>query len=247
MLESFDRGFTAIVVGTGGGIGSALTRMLLNESRVDRVIGLGRSRPEMSAEQQSRFRFLELDLEDEASIEAAAHELSDCTPRLIIVASGVLKIDQARPEKHSKAVRGDVFSRMMVINALGPMLVAKHFLSKMPTQGKTVFAALSARVGSISDNRLGGWYSYRASKAALNMLLQTTAIESARTHPERIIAGLHPGTVATSLSAPFVARKSTRTVFSPQQSAEYLLTVVDGLQEGHSGKVLAWDGAVIPA
>lgn len=247
MLESLDGSFEVVVVGAGGGIGSALTKRLLDESRVNRVVGLGRRSPDSQEMSDDRFMFLNIDLEHEETLAAAAAELNDdCSPRLILVATGVLQIDTYRPEKHSRALDGDVFARMMAINALGPMLVAKHFLPMMPVEGKTVFAALSARVGSINDNRLGGWYSYRASKAALNMLLKTAAIESARTHPERIIAGLHPGTVATPLSAAFV-KNSAHTVFSPQQSAEYLMNVVDGLQAGDSGNVFAWDGALIPA
>jgi NAD(P)-dependent dehydrogenase (short-subunit alcohol dehydrogenase family) len=110
-----------------------------------------------------------------------------------------------------------------------------------------VFAAISARVGSISDNRLGGWYSYRASKAALNMLLKTAAIELGRTRKELVVLGLHPGTVDTGLSKPFQSNVSEGKLFTPEQSARYLLEVIDGVTPEHSGSVLAWDAQTVPA
>ena len=135
---------------------------------------------------------------------------------------------------------------VFAVNTLGPALVAKHFLPLMPRKGRSVFAALSARVGSIGDNRLGGWYSYRASKAALNQILRTLAVEAARTHPELIVAGLHPGTVRTALSQPFRPEPGTPGLFSPEESAAHLVRVLDGLHPRDSGQVFAWDGQPIP-
>jgi NAD(P)-dependent dehydrogenase (short-subunit alcohol dehydrogenase family) len=131
------------------------------------------------------------------------------------------------------------------INAVGPALIAKHFLPLLRMGHKTVFAALSARVGSISDNRLGGWASYRASKAALNMLLKTLAIEHARRWPDSVVVALHPGTVDTALSKPFSSRLPTERLFAPSQAVGYLLGVIDDLTPAATGDFLAWDGTPI--
>ena len=132
------------------------------------------------------------------------------------------------------------------INAVGPALVAKHFIPLLARDRRAVFTALSARVGSIGDNRLGGWHSYRASKAALNMLLRNLAVELGRTHPQAVVAGLHPGTVDTGLSAPFQKGVKPEKLFTADHSAERLLAVVDGLTPADSGGVFAWDAARIP-
>lgn len=133
------------------------------------------------------------------------------------------------------------------VNTVGPALVAKHFLPLLPRDRRAIFAALSARVGSTSDNRLGGWHSYRASKAALNMILRNLAIELVRSHPQAIVAGLHPGTVQTRLSEPFQRGVQPEKLFTPEHSAGRLLSVLDGLAPADSGGVFAWDGTVIPA
>ena len=128
----------------------------------------------------------------------------------------------------------------------GPALVARHFLPLLPRDRRAVFAALSARVGSIGDNRLGGWHSYRASKAALNMILRNLAIELARTHPQAVVAGLHPGTVDTGLSEPFQKGVKPEKLFTAESSAERLLAVMDALTPADCGRVFAWDGQPIP-
>jgi len=132
------------------------------------------------------------------------------------------------------------------INAIGPALVAKHFLPLLTRERKAMFAALSARVGSIEDNQLGGWHAYRASKAALNMLLKTLSIELARQNPTAICVGLHPGTVDTRLSGPFQRGVPEGKLFSPQKSARHLLNVLDTLSPEQSGQIFAWDGQRIP-
>jgi len=132
------------------------------------------------------------------------------------------------------------------INAIGPALVAKHFLPLLTRERKAMFAALSARVGSIEDNQLGGWHAYRASKAALNMLLKTLSIELARQNPTAICVGLHPGTVDTRLSEPFQRGVPEGKLFSPQKSARHLLNVFDTLSPEQSGQIFAWDGQRIP-
>ena len=139
----------------------------------------------------------------------------------------------------------DAYEAVFGINTFGPGLVAKHFLPKMAREGRTVFAALSARVGSISDNGFGGWHAYRASKAALNMLIRNLAIEQARKNDQSICVGLHPGTVDTRLSAPFQGNVPDKQLFSPEQSAGYLLDVIDGLTASDTGRLFDWQGKEI--
>ena len=138
-------------------------------------------------------------------------------------------------------------ARIFAVNTIGPALVLKHFAPLLPRTGRSVIALLSARVGSISDNRLGGWYGYRASKAALNQLVRTASIEVARSRRDAVIVGLHPGTVETPLSAPFRGNVSPGKLFTPRVSAAHLLTAIEGLTPADSGKCFAWDGSEVPA
>jgi NAD(P)-dependent dehydrogenase (short-subunit alcohol dehydrogenase family) len=137
--------------------------------------------------------------------------------------------------------------RVFEINTIGPALVAKHFLALLPREGKSIFAALSARVGSISDNNIGGWHSYRASKAALNMVLKNVAIETARKYKDTAVIGLHPGTVDTGLSLPFQRQVEADKLFSPEKSVHYLLNVLNKIDSKDTGKIFAWDGKEIQA
>ena len=232
----------AAVFGASGGIGAALCRLLAGQGVA--VTGFSRTirKPAPIGIEAHRF-----DLEDEASIAAAAGVLKEDMPDLVIVATGVLRPPgRDGPEKSLGMVDPLALARMMALNAAGPLLVAKHVLPFLPRGRRSVFAALSARVGSISDNRLGGWYSYRASKAALNMMLRSAAIEIARTHPDCVIAGLHPGTVDTRLSAPFQRNVPADTLFSPDRAAAHLLDVIRQLRAKDSGEVFAWNGERIP-
>ena len=151
-----------------------------------------------------------------------------------------------RPEKTWRALEGVALERVYQVNAIGPALVAKHFLPLLARDRKSVFAALSARVGSISNNQLGGWHAYRASMAALNMLLRTFAIEPAWRNPRAACVGLHPGTVDSRLSAPFQANVPEGKLFTPGFAASRLLDVLDRVTPEDSGKVFAWDGEIIP-
>ncbi len=222
----------AIVIGASGGIGSALSDAL--EARGWTVTGLHRrSTPR-------------IDLEDEASIAAAAQQLAGEGPYdLVFVASGILSTDTIQPEKTYKAIRGDALDAYFRINATGPALAARHFLDLLRKDGRAVFAALSARVGSIGDNRLGGWLGYRASKAALNQVVKTLAIELARTRPQTIVAALHPGTVDTALSKPFQRNLADGQLLDAATSANALLDVLVGLTPDDSGQCFDWKGALI--
>ncbi len=184
---------------------------------------------------------------DDRSIEAAAVALQDHAPlHMIVIATGQLHDGKSlQPEKSYRALSADAFARAFAINATGPALVARHFLPLLPRDNRAIFAALSARVSSISDNRLGGWHAYRASKAALNMIVRNLAIELARTHPQTVAVTLHPGTVETALSEPFQNNVVPQQLFTPEYSAAQLLSVLNGLQPGDSGNLYAWDGQSI--
>ncbi len=192
-------------------------------------------------------RSFSFDLVDERSISAAADAMRDTPPDLVIVASGVLTLpDGTGPERSYKSLDPGIMAQLFAANTIGPALIGKHMLPLLPRDRRAVFAALSARVGSIGDNRIGGWHSYRASKAALNMLIRNFAIELARTHKQAIVAGLHPGTVDTALSEPFQANLKEGQLTPAEDAALNLLRVFDGLQPADSGKVFDWRGDAIP-
>lgn len=223
----------AVVIGASGGVGGAVRSRLDASGRFEVVHGVSR-------------RGDGVDITDEASVAGLAARLGDGPPlELVFVATGVLH-DGFEPERSFKAMQAAHLLRDFRVNALGPALLARHLIPLMPRDRRAVFAALSARVGSIGDNRLGGWHSYRASKAALNMILKTLAVELARTHPQAVVAGLHPGTVDTGLSKPFQRGVKPEKLFTADQSAAYLLQVLDGLTPAESGGVFAWDGARVP-
>lgn len=213
----------AVIIGASGGIGAALTAALQTRLGADRVIALSRSSSPV------------LDLTDEASIAAAAaHVKADGRSiGLVFDATGYLHGQGFMPERSWRELDAKHLALDYAINAIGPALLMKHFLPVLPRQGRSIFATLSARVGSISDNKLGGWHSYRASKAALNQMVRTCSVELKRKKPEAICIALHPGTVHSALSEPF--SKSGLDVRAPETAAEDLLRVLDGLSVADSG------------
>jgi NAD(P)-dependent dehydrogenase (short-subunit alcohol dehydrogenase family) len=232
--HSWPTGGLALVIGASGGIGAALLARLQADTRFTRVLGLSRrSQPS-------------LDLLDEASIaQSAAHVAGLGLPlRLLIDATGLLHGPGLQPEKTWQQLDPVQMAQAFATNAIGPALLMKHFLPLLPREGRAVFATLSAKVGSIGDNHLGGWYSYRASKAALNQLVRTAAIELRRRQPQALCVALHPGTVATGLSAPFA--KTGLQVQAPDHAAARLLGVIDGFQAADSGGFFNHDGSVLP-
>ena len=232
---------SAVVIGATGGIGRAMVERIVDGGAFETVWAVSRSGADVVGAQG-----LAADLEDEASLGRAAERIEQGpAPTLIVVATGVLH-DGFQPERSLRQLDADHMLRDYRVNAVGPALAAKHLLPLMLRDRRAVFAALSARVGSISDNRLGGWHAYRASKTALNMILRNLAIEMARSHPQAVIAGLHPGTVDTGLSAPFQKGVAEGRLFTADHSAERLLAVLSGLTPGDSGGVFAWDGARVP-
>jgi NAD(P)-dependent dehydrogenase (short-subunit alcohol dehydrogenase family) len=228
---------SAVVIGASGAIGAALESALAEEGAHDGVWGFGRSRTGAD----------HLDLLDEASIAAAAARVATGpAPTLILIATGLLHEGEHMPERGFKDVDADWMARSYAINAIGPALLMKHFLPLLPKTGTPILAALSARVGSIGDNRLGGWHGYRAAKAALNMLVANAAIEAKRQSPRAIVVGLHPGTVDSALSKPFQTNLAPGSLFAPDRAALQLLDVLETLKPKDSGKLFAWDGAEIP-
>ena len=165
---------------------------------------------------------------------------------LVIVATGLLTGAAARPERRLADLDPEGLAESFRVNTIGPALVAKAFVPLLPRGRRAVFAVLSARVGSLADNRLGGWYGYRASKAALNMVVRCLAVELARTHPLAVCAALHPGTVETGLSRPFLRGVDPGRLATPAEAAARLLAVVDALTPADSGGVFAYDGRPIP-
>ena len=230
-MNSLPAGYTAAVVGATGAIGAALVQALQAQPRCGHVHRL------------SRGGEIAIDLCDEASIAAAAAQVRAQGPlHLLVCATGVLQVAGRAPEKRLADLDPATLAQSFAVNAVGPALVIKHFHDLLPLKERGLLAVLSARVGSIGDNRLGGWYSYRASKAALNMLLHTAAIEVARKRPLAVLAALHPGTVRSALSAPIISSVEATT---PADSAHHLLAVLDGLTVEESGMFFAWNGSAI--
>ena len=245
-LTSFGQRLNIAVVGANGRIGAAIAELLATNPNVSKVFRLMRD-PHCSGAIGTHIL---LDLEDEKTIgDAAAVVAREVDSlHLVIVATGVLHDGQSlQPERSWNALTDSALERTFRINATGPALVDKHFLPLLAKNRKTAFAAISARVGSIQDNRLGGWYAYRASKAALNMLIKSLSIELARKRPRALCIGLHPGTVDTPLSKPFQHNVPEGTLFTPNQAAGNMLRVLDSLKPEDTGNQFAWDGCQIPA
>jgi NAD(P)-dependent dehydrogenase (short-subunit alcohol dehydrogenase family) len=235
-VRSFPPDGAAVVIGASGGVGGALVSQLRGDPAFTSLFALARSFAGSAR----------IDITDEASVAAATTGLV-APLRLVIVATGGLQGPGfPQPEKSYRALDPVALTESFRLNTVGPALVAKHLLPLMAPRGKTVFAALSARVGSIGDNRAGGWHAYRASKAALNMILRNLAIEVGRRNPDAICVGLHPGTVDTGLSRPFQRGVAGGQLFTPETSARHLLAVIDALTPADSGNILAWDGKTIP-
>lgn len=229
-MHSLGDGYRALVIGANGALGSAFCQWLEQDPRCAGVRALGRGTQPA------------LDLEQPQSITRAAAELASEAPyHLILHAAGLLHRANVKPEKSYAAIEHAALTTVFQVNTLGPALVLRHFLPLLAPQG--AMALLSAKVGSIGDNRLGGWYAYRASKAALNMLVKTAAIELARTQPRARLLSLHPGTVISPLSQPFRGACAARPA---RLAAHQLLSLIDRLTPADSGQFFAYDGERLP-
>jgi len=233
---------TALVIGAGGGLGAALVAQLSSATGEPEAFG--------SVLALSRSSAPAIDYGNEASLSAAAQWVAaTCAEqqrelRLLIVATGFLHGPQGQPERSFTQLDAEYLSHVFQINAIGPALVMKHFLPLLPRQGRCVAAFISARVGSIGDNSLGGWYGYRASKAALNQFVKTASVEMSRRNKQSVCVALHPGTVDTALSQPFA--KTGLTVRPAKDAASDLLAVLDGLEPGDTGGLVDFKGLRLP-
>ena len=246
----------ALVVGGSRGLGLAFARALLEREDVDRLAATSRdphgseALARLESESNGALLPVGLDVRDEHSVAAAAARVrAECGPRLhwLIHCAGVLHDSpELFPERKLEEVDPIALRTAFEVNAFGPLLVAKHFAGLMSHDERAVLANVSARVGSIEDNRLGGWYAYRASKAAQNMFTRNLAIELGRRSPNLICLALHPGTVDTDLSAPFQRGAPPEKLFDPKRAADQLLGVMDSCTRADSGSFLAWDGEPLP-
>jgi len=240
-LSSLPDGYTAVVFGASGGVGGALLHHLASDPRCGRIHAGSRSPIDALDDRTIPFRF---DFNDHASLAAAANTIA--APHLVIVSTGLLHGANMAPEKTLRTLDPEQMTESFAINAIGPAMIARHVLPRLPRHQRSLFAVISARVGSISDNRLGGWHSYRAAKAALNMLVRCFSIEVARTHPLAVCVALHPGTVDTALSRPFQTGIAPDRLFDPQTAAGHLLQTLDRLKPEQTGHLFGWDGQEIP-
>ncbi len=231
-----------VVFGGSGAIGAALIQQLSKENPSAQLHVFSRRVPDYSLPQMT---YYSLNFSNEAQLEEHARMIKQPID-LLIVATGTLHDKDRKPEKSLRELTSEKLMELYIVNTIGPAMIAKHFLPKLNQKSRSVFAAISARVGSIEDNRLGGWYAYRMSKSALNMFLKTASIELKRTHKNAVVIGLHPGTVDSELSKPFQSNVPKGKLFTPDYSAKKLLSVIKGVTSSDSGQIFAWDGQVIP-
>jgi NAD(P)-dependent dehydrogenase (short-subunit alcohol dehydrogenase family) len=237
----------AVVVGANGGLGQAFVERLCAHAQVNHVYALARVPIQVST--HPRLTAITADILDETSLNCAAQTIAtQGEVHLVLVATGMLHDPQKEvyPEKSWRSLNAAQLAQNFAINSIGPALVAKNFLPLLALQNKSVFAALSAKVGSIEDNHLGGWYGYRAAKAALNMIVKTLSIELKPKRPNALCVALHPGTVDTALSKPYQKASTAQKLFTPTHAANQLLQVISQLRPDDSGGFFAWDGTRLP-
>lgn len=230
-----------LVVGGSGGLGLALVRLFCDAAATEQVTATYRTEQPLFV--SDKLTWVSLDVTDDDAMSLLFASCSELT--YIINAVGLLHTDVGKPEKTISKLDPDFFMDNIRVNTLSTLLIAKHARRVLKKTSHSVFAVLSARVGSISDNQLGGWYSYRCSKAALNMAVKTLSVEWKRTLPNCAVVALHPGTVTTELSAPFVGNKPGAHLFSPEQSARWLADIITELEPEDTGRFIAFDGSNI--
>ena len=243
-MLGFDTPIRVVIIGASGGIGDAFVRAITHDGD-NQVWATARDTASLRTPPTHASS---VDITDEDSLARLAQQLTaaEFQPNFIMNCTGVLHTDAFGPERTWRHFDIDVMRSVFEVNAFGVGLIGKHLIPLIPRSGRAVFASISARVGSIADNRLGGWYSYRASKAAQNMFIKGLSLEAKMRWPELICVALHPGTVQSALSEPFSARVPPEKLFSPDQSCRYLSDVIHTLQPAQSGNFYAWDGQPIP-
>ena len=230
------------IIGASGAIGNAFLEHYSNDQSVKNIFAFSRKKQSYKNKKVQSF---ELDIENQNNIQDAAEEVKEIRLNHIIVATGILHSESFGPEKSIKDINHESMAKVMSVNTIGPSLVGRYFIPLLTKDTKSVLAFLSARVGSISDNKLGGWYSYRASKTALNQIIKNFSIELKRTNPDAIVLGLQPGTVDSNLSEPFKKNVAKGKLFTPEQSRELLSNVIENATTKDSGNLLAYDGETI--
>ena len=230
------------VIGSSGAIGRAFVDHYINDLSINSIFSFSRSSIGID---NNKVKHFSIDIENESSIENAAKSVEKTNFDEIIIASGLLHTNEFGPEKSIKDLKADNILKVLNVNTVGPAIIGKYFLPLLNKDNKSVMAFLSARVGSISENKLGGWYAYRASKSALNQVIKTFSIELKRTNPKAIIIGLQPGTVDSELSAPFKRSVSNNKLFTAEYSVRQLLEVIERADESSSGNLISWDGEII--
>jgi NAD(P)-dependent dehydrogenase (short-subunit alcohol dehydrogenase family) len=244
----------ALVVGASGGIGLAFIHRLLADSDITHVYATYRS-PEraaallaLQAQHSERLHCIAMDIAQEEQIISGLAQIKQSSPalQLVINCVGLLHSSDQQPEKALRQLNAEHLMSYFKSNSIGPVLLAKHLLPLFDTKQPALFATLSAKVGSIGDNQLGGWYGYRASKAALNMFLKTAALEYSRRSPQTILVMLHPGTTDTELSKPFQRGVPPEKLFSPERTVTQLLKVLSKRTLQDSGEFFSWDGSQLP-
>jgi NAD(P)-dependent dehydrogenase (short-subunit alcohol dehydrogenase family) len=238
---------TALVIGASRGIGLAIARGLLDRAQLRRVYASYRNADKADALRSiddERLVSCELDVCNIEDIQNLAEQIrqNEDQPDFVIHCAGILHEAGVAPEKSLGQCDKDAISRVFEVNSIGPLMLAKAIIPMMPRRSPAHFTVLSAMVGSISDNRLGGWYAYRASKAALNQFMRTLSIECRRSHPGLCVTAIHPGTTDTALSRPFQANVKEGKLYTPQLSASRILDVVFGSTAEQSGQFVNWDG-----
>ena len=230
------------IIGSSGAIGRAFLDAYIADKEISNIYSISRTEVESKDE---RIIHINIDVTDEVSVKAAASKIGENRLDKLIVATGILHTELFGPEKSIKDIKIENFVKIFSVNAFGPALIGKYFLPLMKKDKKSIAAFLSARVGSISENKLGGWYAYRASKSALNQIIKNFSIEAKRTNPTGIIIGLQPGTVKSKLSEPFQKNVKKGKLLLPKDSVKSLIRVIESVMQNDTGKIFDWKGEEI--
>ena len=230
------------IIGSTGAIGNAFLEHYSADNKVTNIYSFSRSK--LKIDKNSSVKNFQIDIENENSIKRASEEVRGVALDLLIVSTGILYTDEFGPEKSIRDLSFDKFDKIFKANTFGPAIIGKYFLPLLNKSSISKMCFLSAKVGSISDNRLGGWYSYRASKTALNQIIKNFSIEIRRSNKQAIVVGLQPGTVSSKLSEPFT-RSGQSNLFSPEESVKHLINVINELEPSKNGLMLSWDGSII--